>query len=100
LPADSVLAKEAKEEMVIREEKGLRFKLPADWPIEERDGVVAPILVEDYLSRKFSVLNTKFESVEVRIDSLEKRLAALEQEDKEFKKPLSSGGGEKQAKAP
>ncbi|MBI4313647.1 MAG: hypothetical protein HY594_02405 [Candidatus Omnitrophica bacterium] len=67
------------EEMVIKEQKGLRFKLPADWPVEERSGAVGPIPTEEYLSRKFSALNSRLDSVEKRLGTSETGLRAAEQ---------------------
>jgi hypothetical protein len=57
---------------------GVRFKLPADWPIEVRGGVISPIPVEDYLARKFTAVNGRMKFLEERIQELEKRNQALE----------------------
>jgi hypothetical protein len=66
-------------ELVTTEIAGVRFKLPADWPVEVRaDGVVSPIAPEDYLSRKFAVANTRMKTLEARIQELEKRNQTLE----------------------
>lgn len=67
-----------KGELVTKEFGGILFKLPADWPIEERYGVISPIPVEDYLARKFAVVNTQMKFLEERIQELEKRNQALE----------------------
>jgi hypothetical protein len=65
-------------ELVTKEFGGIFFKLPADWPIEVRDGVISPIPVEDYLARKFAVVNTQMKVLEERLQELEKRNQALE----------------------
>jgi hypothetical protein len=74
-------------------EKGLRFKVPEDWPVEERAGVVAPIPVEEYISIKFKdieaklgvirqELTSKFEEVNSAVDKFKAdttdKLAQLE----------------------
>ena len=66
---------EEKGELVTKE---FGFKLPADWPVEIRHGVISPIPVEDYLARKFAVVNTQMKFLEQRIQELEKRNQALE----------------------
>jgi len=99
LKAPAILAEEAKDEqMVIREQKGLRFKLPADWPIEQRDGVLSPVPVEAYLSRKFSSVTSRLEAMERRIDGLEKRLRSTEQGIDGLKNNLASLSKQDEAK--
>lgn len=68
---------------VIRTEEGLRFKLPADWPVEKRGSVVAPIPVEEYLSRKFSALETRLRQIEQQVASFDLRLRVMEEHLKE-----------------
>ncbi len=80
VPVFSEESRDEKEEIIVREQKGLRFKLPADWPIERHDGVLSPVPVEKYLSLKFSAINVRLDSMEERISSLEQRLRLLEQE--------------------
>ncbi|MBI4227274.1 MAG: hypothetical protein HY600_03250 [Candidatus Omnitrophica bacterium] len=69
---------EAGEELVTKEVKGFRFKVPADWPVEERNGTVAPIPSEEYLSKKFLAITTRFEAAEKRLTTMETKQAALE----------------------
>ncbi|MCM8812288.1 MAG: hypothetical protein NC910_04490 [Candidatus Omnitrophica bacterium] len=66
--------------MVVKESRGIRFVLPADWPLEEKDGVVGPIPVEDYVGRKFSAAERRITDLEKRLEFLEKRLKAAEDE--------------------
>lgn len=68
---------------VIRTEEGLRFKLPADWPVEKRGSIVAPIPVEEYLSKKFSVLDTRLRQLEQQLASFDLRLRVIEEHLKE-----------------
>lgn len=67
------------EELVTKEVKGLKFKVPADWAVEERGGMVAPVPVEEYLSKKFSAAAARFDAVENRLGAVEAKQAELEQ---------------------
>lgn len=78
------------DELVVKQKKGLQFKLPADWPIEERDGLVSPIPIEEYLSRKFTAVNARLEALHKAIGDLQTRMYAVEQELRENKKVLQS----------
>ncbi len=61
----------AEEKMSFKTQKGLNFAVPEDWPIEEHGGALAPISVEEYVSRKFK-------AVEERLDVIEKSLSEKE----------------------
>ncbi len=69
--------------------KGLNFKLPPDWPVEERNGIVAPIPPEEYYGRKFNAVESRLQAVEKQTSSLELRLRALEEK---VKQQNQSGG--------
>jgi len=69
--------------------RGLNFKLPPDWPVEERIGIVAPIPPEEYYARKFSAVESRLQAVEKQTSSLELRLRALEEK---VKQQNQSGG--------
>ena len=86
-------AEEPQGDVVLKESKGLKFKVPADWPVEERDGGVGPIPAEEYMSRKFSAVATQIETLERRLSALEKRLSVLEQL-REPRSRFQSGAGE------
>jgi methyl-accepting chemotaxis protein len=58
----------AEEEATVKTQKGLKFQVPEDWPIEERNGVVAPIPIEEYL-------DIKFKDIVLQLDALKKDLA-------------------------
>ena len=60
----------------------LHFKVPADWPIEKRGGVTAPIPIEEYLARKFKALEGSVQSMEQRVNGLDLRLRVVEEEKK------------------
>lgn len=54
----------AQEDLTItKRQKGLRFTVPEDWPIEERGGVVAPIPIEEYISIKFKDIYAQIDSI-------------------------------------
>lgn len=48
-----------------RVEKGIRFNVPPDWPVEEKGGGLAPMPVEEYVLKRFK-------EVEGRIEELQK----------------------------
>ena len=54
----------ADDEASVKTEKGLRFAVPEDWPIEEHGGALAPISVEEYVARKFKAIETRLEIIE------------------------------------
>ncbi len=64
---------------VKKTESGLHFQVPADWPIEKRGGVMAPIPIEEYLSRKFKGIETQIQALEQRLNGLDVRQRALEE---------------------
>ncbi len=67
---------------VVKTHDGLRFNLPADWPVEKRDGAVGPIPIEEYLARKFSALDARLRALEQQIGSLDVRMRVLEESGK------------------
>ncbi|MFC1709578.1 hypothetical protein ACFL2J_05960 [Candidatus Omnitrophota bacterium] len=56
-------------EDTIRTQKGLRFTVPEDWPIEERNGVVAPIPIEEYIDIKFKRIISQLDSFKKDLSS-------------------------------
>ena len=73
---------------VLKTQEGLRFNLPEDWPIEKRGGVLGPIPVEEYLSRKFSAVEIRLRSIEQQVSAFDLRLRVLEEAAK--RQPMSS----------
>ena len=74
-------AEEARKEPVTIEKTSdqLHFKLPADWPIEKRAGMVQPIPVEEYLAMKFKAIENRLQAIEQRLSGLDLRLRVLEE---------------------
>ena len=68
----------------------LHFKLPPDWPIEKRGGVMAPIPIEEYLARKFKALEASAQVMEQHVNGLDVRLRVLEEEVKNARQGLRS----------
>src|SRR5207245_1138350 len=67
---------------VMKTHDGLNFQLPPDWPVEKRNGVVGPIPIEEYLSKKFEAVDARMRALEQQLTSLELRLRAVEEENK------------------
>ena len=65
--------------MVLKTKEGLNFKVPADWPIEKRNGILGPIPVEEYLARKFGALENRLQSLERQASALDLRLRVAEE---------------------
>lgn len=84
LAGQAIRAEEEPATTVVTRE-GLRFNLPADWPVEKRGGIVAPIPIEEYLARKFSALEKRLHEVEQRGAALELKLRVIEEELKQQK---------------
>lgn len=80
----------ASSKTVVKTKDGLHFNLPADWPVEKRDGVVAPIPMEEYLGRKFSTLENRVHLLEGQAGSLDLRLRVMEEQLKKQQR-LQSG---------
>ena len=75
---------------VIKKKDGIRFNVPPDWPIEERNGAVGPIPIEEYLGKKFSALESRVRLLEQQVSALELRVRVAEEE---AKRPSRSSGG-------
>lgn len=64
---------------VVQTKSGLHFRVPADWPIEERNGVTAPIPIEEYVTRRFSALEARIRALEQQVTGSDLRLRVLEE---------------------
>ena len=90
--AGAEAADKQQEVTVVKTRDGLRFKIPPDWPIEKRNGVVAPIPVEEYMTQKFFSLESRLRDLEKQVASMELRLRLLEEESKRGKGLQSTEG--------
>ena len=68
-----------------RMEKGIKFNVPPNWPIEEKGGGLAPMPVEDYVLKRFK-------EIEGQLKELEKSLAEKNQAgvDPKFQNDLAT----------
>lgn len=71
--------------LTVKEAEGHHFRVPPDWPIEERGGIVAPVPVEEYLHQKFSRVDQRLGEMEQRLSALEVRVRVWEEEMKNQK---------------
>ena len=71
---------------------GLRFQVPADWPIETRNGIVGPIPIEEYLGRKFKAMEGQLQLLGQQLSSIELRLRLLEEQAKKATQPPQPSG--------
>lgn len=88
--AEEARSSEQEDVTVEKTAERLHFKVPADWPVEKRGGVMAPIPIEEYLARKFKALEAQLQSIEQRVAGLDLRVRVLEEASKKQSKGLSS----------
>ena len=74
--------------VVVKTEEGHQLLLPKDWPVEHKDGRIAPVPMEAYLSLKFGQVKEGFGQVDRRMDALERRVEALEKGQQELLRGL------------
>ena len=75
----------------LKTEDGLHFQLPPDWPVEKRGGLVAPIPIEEYITKKFTALESRLQNLEQQVSALDLRLRVAEERSK--KEQLKSSEG-------
>ena len=76
------------DEVVVRTEGAHHLLLPKDWPVEQKDGRIAPAPIEEYLSMKFDQVKEVFTETDRRLAALEQRFERLEQEHTMLQKRL------------
>jgi hypothetical protein len=79
LPASAAEGDSAERATVRKTREQLHFELPADWPVEKRGGIVAPIPVEEYLAMKFKALESRLQTIEQRLNGFDVRLRVMEE---------------------
>ena len=75
--ADEAAREESNPE-IVKNYRGLQFKVPKDWPIEKVGNAIGPIPMEEYMSRKFADLTERLKKQEDAMAAMEKRLATVE----------------------
>jgi hypothetical protein len=78
---------------VVKTKDGLHFNVPPDWPIEERNGVVGPIPVEEYMARKFAGMESRLKTLEQQVAGYDLRLRVLEEATQGQRQQQGGGGG-------
>jgi len=66
-------------ETAIRTREGIHFRLPEDWPIVKRHGVLMPLPMDEYLSHKIKILMGRMDKADQKSDETLKRLEGLDQ---------------------
>lgn len=64
--------------MVVKVVDGHKFRVPEDMPIEKKDGIIAPMEISEYISRKFAKLEKRVEGMEISMKEIEDRLNSLQ----------------------
>lgn len=80
------------DENEVRVSRGLRFSVPKDWPMDERNGGISPVPVEEYMLMKFK-------KIDERLAALENKVAPkdLEVSQEETKKKTETIGNRLQS---
>ncbi len=88
---DSAFAKEeplTDAEVVVKTEGAHRLLLPKDWPVEHKDGRIAPVPIEEYLSLKFDQVRDGFAAMDRRLERIERRLQQIEEDQRAFEQRM------------
>ena len=83
-------AVEYQKSLPVKTRSGLNFKVPEDWPVEERNGILAPIPTEEYLVKKFRDIGSQLGTIQQQLSVLELRVGAIEGQAKSKKQLRSS----------
>jgi len=71
---DTGLKEDAERKTVIKTVSGLRFEVPEDRPIEERDNIIAPMPLDEYVALKFSKFESRLQKIEENINQIQDQL--------------------------
>jgi len=71
-----------------KQQNGLNFQVPEDWPIEKRGGLLAPIPTEEYISIKFKATEEEFQTIKTDLIS---KFEELQQSIKNMESNFSKG---------
>ena len=66
-------------EVVVKTDGPHRLLLPRDWPIEHKDGRIAPVSIEIYMSMKFEQVGKVLERLDRRVAALEAGMVAAQE---------------------
>lgn len=77
--AEEPQKKEEEENLItVQTKEGLYFKVPPDRPIVNRDGVVSPIPMDEYLHQKIKTLTERLDEMDKKMEAMTERLDKLE----------------------
>ena len=68
------------ESSTITTKEGLTFRVPKDMPIEMRNGIQAPVPIEEYMYAKFKKVEKRMSRIDEKLDNIEKLLISLKEE--------------------
>lgn len=78
------------ESVAVRTEGTHQLLLPKDWPVQQKDGHIAPAPIEEYMSMKFGQVRARFSQADDRMGLLERQIAALEKGQHELLRGLKA----------
>ena len=61
---------------------GLKYRVPEDMPIENRNGIEAPIPFDEYTYSKFKKIDERLKSIEETLSRIEKNMTASKSQEK------------------
>lgn len=86
MSADEKMAEEMKKYHfdTVTTKEGLKFNVPSDMPIQNKDGLVQPMEFDEYLYIKFKMIEDRVISLEKKLDEMDKKMDARFKELKEL----------------
>jgi hypothetical protein len=77
---DTGLKEDAEGKTVIKTVSGLKFEVPEDRPIEERNNIIAPMPLDEYVALKFSKFESRLQKIEENINQIQDQLNIIQGE--------------------
>lgn len=56
------------DENEVRVSRGLRYSVPKDWPMDERNGGISPVPTEEYVLMKFKKIDARLAALEAQLN--------------------------------
>lgn len=75
---DAGLNEDAEGKTVVKTVAGLKFEVPKDRPIEEKNNIVSPIPLDEYVALKFSKLESRLQKIEESISQIQNQLNIIQ----------------------
>ena len=76
-------------DLVVTTKGNMRYLSLKDWPVKRKDGIAAPVSLEEYLSMKFGQLRDAFTATNQRLGALEQKLKQLEESHTQLQAQVS-----------